>query len=68
MAHKTPHFESGAHKVKNNKAMDDAQTWMHDMEEWCWKVRLDIIRLEGACGFAASSKGDPGPPPKDPWE
>ena len=68
MAHKTPQFQSGSKEKQNNKGMDAAQVWMHDMVEWCERVRLDIIRLEGACGFAATSNGDPGPPPEDPWE
>ena len=66
MAHKTPKFQSGTKMAANNKGMDAAQEWMHDMVKWCWEVRLDIIRLEGACGCCC--KGGPGPPPEDPWE
>lgn len=59
----TPKF--GGNKKDNNQAMDEATVWMHELVKWCQDVRSDILRLEGDAGL---SKGDPGPPPEEPWE
>lgn len=59
----TPKF-TGVDSVKKNEAQDALQKWMEDVVKWCREVRLDIVRLEAASGLA---KGDPGPPPEDPW-
>ncbi len=64
---KTPKWGSGG-DVAKDKAQDALRKWLGEMQVWCEKARLDIIRLEGACGFAATSNGDPGPPPDEPWE
>jgi hypothetical protein len=37
--------------------------WTRDMHAWGQDARDDIVRLEGAAGFAA---GDPGDPPDGP--
>ncbi len=56
---------TGPGSVLKNEAQDDLKTWMKELVEWCEEVRLDIIRLEGATHLP---KGDPGPPPEEPWE
>jgi hypothetical protein len=47
-----------------NVAVDLLGEYMKELKEWGEKVRLDIIRLEGAAGF---SFGDPGEVPEPPW-
>jgi len=53
----------------NKKEFNDMVTWLYqwarDMHEWGENVRIDMVRLEGAVGFAAGDPGDPpdGPPP-----
>ncbi len=65
MAHDTPKFQSGSKEAANNKAMDAAELWMHDLVKWCQQVHRDILRLEAS---AHLPPGDPGPPPDSPWE
>ena len=60
----TPKFGSGNNADKDI-AMEAAQLWMRDLVKWCAQVRRDILRLEGAMHLP---KGDPGPPPEEPWE
>ena len=62
---KTPKFGSKASAATKDAAMDEAKIWMRDLVKWCEDLRIDVIRLEGAVGF---SRGDPGPPPEEPWE
>ncbi len=61
---KTPKWGSGSDAAKD-KAQDALRKWLGEMQVWCGKVRIDIVRLEGATHLP---KGDPGPPPDEPWE
>ncbi len=62
---KTPTFKTDIQEEKT--AQKDLNKWMKEMAIWGKKVRLDIIRLEGAAGFPPTKEGDPGDPPDDPW-
>lgn len=48
--------------MPQNEPESKQEKWNRLMVEWGRKVRIDIVRLEGAAGIA---KGDPGDPP--PW-
>ena len=59
-----PEF-TGAGSVLKNEAQKALHDWIQDMVAWCAEARVDICRLEAATNLP---KGDPGPPPEDPWE
>lgn len=42
---------------------DALRSWIQDMAAWAQDVRDDLLRMEGAVGFAAGDPGDPPPPP-----
>jgi hypothetical protein len=61
----TPKFTTHPAGAAEDEAQAELLKWMQEMVDWGKRVRIDIVRLEGAAGIGP---GDPDDPPDEPWE
>ena len=67
MSHQPTYQLKSRWKLKNGAwsraEKQHIREWIQDMTEWARAARIDIIRLEAACGLPVGDPGDPPPPP-----